>query len=166
MFQCDDYVIYSTHGVCRIVSVETRQIDRKSIDYFVLVPIYQSQSKFYIPQNNEAAVSKLRAVLSPDELQNLLLRHKNENVNWIVNEALRKNAYKELLISGDRDAILSMIIAVSNHQLAVEAEGKRIHACDENFLKDAKKMMNTEFSFVLQIPLSEVESYVEKILTA
>lgn len=36
MFQSGDQVIYGIHGMCRIIELETRKIDRKLIEYYVL----------------------------------------------------------------------------------------------------------------------------------
>ena len=164
MFRCGEYVMYSTHGACQIVAVEQRKIDRKSLEYYVLTPVNQPKSMFYVPTGNAVALSKLRAMLTLEDIHNLLQRHKNESATWNPDESKRKNLYKELLGSGDTDALFSMIASVTEHRKQMESVGKRIHSCDETFLSEAKQLMNSEFSLVLKIPPQEVEAYIENAL--
>ena len=46
MFRIGDQVVYSCHGVCRICDIETRTVDRKNVQYLVLEPLEQNNSKF------------------------------------------------------------------------------------------------------------------------
>ena len=57
------------------------------------------------------------------------------------------------------------IRALQRHREAQLAAGRKFHLSDENFLRDAKKVLISEFSFVLEIPQSEVADYIEKKLT-
>ena len=41
MYQTGDFVVYGTHGVCRILTIEERRIDRKTAAYYILEPIEQ-----------------------------------------------------------------------------------------------------------------------------
>ena len=38
--------------------------------------------------------------------------------------------------------------------------GRKLHLCDENFMRDAEKLLNAEFSLVLNIAPNEVEGYI------
>ena len=71
MLQLGDRVVYGVHGVCCIVDIEQRTIDRKKAEYYVLEPLDQPGAKFYIPTHNQIAVSKLRPLLSAQELDAL-----------------------------------------------------------------------------------------------
>ena len=44
-----DCVVYSTKGICRITDVEEKVFDRDKRNYFVLVPIFDEMSTYYIP---------------------------------------------------------------------------------------------------------------------
>ena len=72
MYQVGDQVMYGMHGVCCISGVEERLIDRKKIQYFVLTPVDQTGAQFYVPMHNEAALSKLRPIISREALNDLL----------------------------------------------------------------------------------------------
>lgn len=164
VFQCGDMVLYGSHGICQILDVETKKIDRKSIEYFVLQPIEQPGAKFYIPTQNTAALSKLRPLLTSKELDALLYEQAKCSPDWIEDESKRKQQYKDLISSGDRAALLSMIHALYKHRQLQLSAGRKFHLCDENFLRDAEKLLNTEFALVLGIQPEEVGAYVRKAL--
>ena len=68
MFELGSCVVYGIHGVCRVIGREKQLVDRKKAEYLVLEPIGQNESRFYLPTANPAAMAKLRAVLSKQEL--------------------------------------------------------------------------------------------------
>lgn len=164
MFKCGDKVLYGSHGICEILDVETRRIDRKNIEYFILQPMDQPGAKFYIPTQNELALSKLRPILTADEIRTLLSEHISQQDIWIDDESQRKLRYKELISNGDRAALIRMIHALHIHRQLQQSAGRKFHLCDENFLRDAEKLLSAEFSIVLNIPRDEVSDYVHKAL--
>lgn len=165
MLQLGDRVVYGVHGVCCIVDIEQRTIDRKKAEYYVLEPLDQPGAKFYIPTHNQIAVSKLRPLLSAQELDALLLSPEARADVWITDENHRKQRYRELINSGDRVALICMIRSLHKHKEAQLAAGRKFHLCDENFLKDAQKLLSSEFSVVLNIPASAVGAYIESKLS-
>lgn len=164
MYQCGDQVMYGIHGVCRILDLEQRKVDRKNIEYYVLEPVDQPDARFYVPTQNEAAVSKLRPVITQKELDDLLKSEDACADVWIADENRRKQYYRELICSGDRGALIQMVHTLHKHKAELLATGRKFHLCDENFLRDAEKLLNSEFSLVLNIQQDEVGSYVQRVM--
>ena len=156
--------MYRIHGVCTIVDVETKSVDRKKVEYFVLEPKEQPGARYYVPTHNPAALAKLRPLLSAEDLETLLASESTRRISWIADENLRKQKYRELINSADRAALISMIRALYRHKQEQLEAGRKFHRCDENFLRDAQKLLCSEFSLVLGIPQSEVSGYIEKKL--
>lgn len=165
MFQRGDQVLYGIHGVCRVLDLETRRVDRKSIEYYVLEPIDQSGARFYIPTQNQVAVSKLRPMITHNELDALLRSNEAHAGTWIADENQRKQYYRELITAGDRAALIRMVHTLHRHKREQENAGRKFHLCDENFLRDAEKLLNSEFSLVLNIPQDEVAQYVQSAIS-
>lgn len=157
-------VVYGVHGVCEIVDDTVQTIDRKKIRYLVLEPLDQPGSRFYIPAENPATLAKLHSVLNKEELDVLLSSPEVRSGNWIQDENLRKQKYRELIVSGDRVAILTMVHQLYQHKKLQQSLGRKFHLCDENFLKDAQKLLETEFSAVLGIEPQLVADYVTRAL--
>ena len=160
MYQVGDKVLYGMHGVCCILNIEVKTVDRKKISYYVLEPLDQPGTRFYIPTQNLLAVSKLSKLLSARELETIL-NHASENAGpWIADETLRKQKYRELINSGDREALLGMIHVLHQHKQQQTEAGKKFHLCDENFLRDAQRLLSVEFSLVTGIPQDQIGAYI------
>lgn len=160
MFQIGERVIYGSHGVCDVVSMEACIIDRKRVNYLILEPLNQPGSRYMIPYENPVAISKVRNLLTREEVDDLLASKEVRQFQWITDENTRKQKYKELINSGDRAALLGMIHALHEHKKKQNALGRKFHQCDENFLNDAQKLLTAEFSLVLQIDPDCVGKYV------
>lgn len=164
MYQVGDQVLYGIHGVCVIVALEVRTVDRKKVEYYALEPLDQPGARYYVPTQNQAAVAKLRKMMSAQELNDLLHSDAVRRDCWITDEGQRKLRYRELINGGDRAALLSMIRCLYRHKDEQAALGRKFHLSDENFLRDAEKLLASEFSKVLGIEANQVGTYVRNAL--
>lgn len=159
-FQCGDRVVYGIHGVCRIVDVEKKTVDRKIVEYYVLQPCAQADATYYVPVHNEAAVAKMRKLLTAEELNGLLDSGEIQADCWISEENLRKDRYRKLIARADCAELIGMIRSLHLHRQKQLAAGKKFHLCDENFLKDAQRLITGEVSQILGIAPDQVEDYI------
>lgn len=164
MFQQGSLVVYGMHGVCTIIGLENRTVNKKPVEYYVLEPVKQSDDRYYVPTQNAAAVAKMRPILTKEQLETLLSSPEAAKDAWITDENQRKQCYRELITSGDRAALLSMVKALHIHKNAQLAQGRRLHLCDENFLRDAENLLGGEFSLVLGIAPNEVGAYIQNAI--
>ena len=160
MYHVGDQVIYGMHGVCSITDTETKIIDRTPVIYLVLEPIGQEGSRFLVPTHNSAAMGKVHTVLSRKELEELISFDVIHADSWIPDEGRRKQIYRELISSGDRIRLMQMVCTLYRRRLQMSASGKKIHMCDENFLRDAEKLLCSEISVVLDISVNEAKQYL------
>lgn len=164
MYQIGDRVVYGIHGVCCVVDLEKRVIDKKTVTYLVLEPAGQDGSRYLVPMHNEAAMSKLRPMLNPQEMEALLQSEEVRCDSWIREENLRKNAYRELISSGDRLGLMRMVHTLYNHKKAQLQAGKKVHLADENFLRDAEKLLASEIAVVMDMQPDEARAYLRNQL--
>ena len=162
MFQVGDQVLYGIHGVCRIIEMQTQTVNRKKVEYYVLEPVFQLGSRYFVPSQSQVAVSKLKPILTKLEIEELLAGDASHQNCWIDDENQRKQHYKELVISGDRAALISMLRALYLHKEQQTELGKKLHISDANFMRDAEKVIYSEFSMVLDIPYDQVCNYIWK----
>lgn len=160
VYQIGEKVLYGSHGICRICGTEERTVDRVKRQYLVLEPVDQTGAKYFVPTHNAAALAKLRPILSREALETLLRSEDVKKDAWIEDENERKQSYRELINSGDRTALIRMVASLHRHKQAQAQAGRKFHLCDENFLRDAEKLLSTEFSLVLDIEQEQVGSYV------
>lgn len=161
MFSIGERVVYGIHGVCKIVDLEEKRVDSKMVVYYVLQPMDQPQSRFYIPKDNPAAVAKLSKLLTKQELEKLF-QCDPESV-WIEDEGQRKQCYRQLISSSDRASLIAMVRCLYRHRAQQLASGKKLHLCDENFMRDAQRIIEGEISQVLDIPIDQVSNYLAKV---
>ena len=164
MYQIGDKVLYGMHGVCLVAELENRRMDGKKITYLVLEPAGQSGSRFLVPTHNSAAMAKVRPVLSREELETLLSSDSILEDSWVKDETQRKQLYRELITSCDRQRLAQMICSLYRYRTMQTAVGKKVHMCDENFLRDAEKILAGEIACTLEIPSGEALKYLRSKL--
>ena len=164
MYQTGDKVLYGMHGVCTVVELENRVMDGKQVVYLVLEPTGQSGSRFLVPTHNAAAMAKVRPVLSAEALEELLSSDSIREDAWVRDEGQRKQLYRELISSCDRHRLARMICSLYRYRKAQTAAGKKFHMCDENFLRDAEKILAGEIASTLEIPSTEAIKYLRSKL--
>ncbi len=163
MYQVKDYVVYGIHGVCRIAEMEERTVDRHVVSYYVLEPLSQPGTRYLVPSHNPAALAKLRPLLQPEQLM-AMLRSQPSEQDWIPDENRRKQHYRQIITSGDAGALISMVHCLEKHKQVQLDAGRKLHLCDENFLRDAQKVLSGEISVVLAIPEKDVVSFVRSVM--
>ena len=164
MYQIGDQLIYGAHGVCQVVAQEEREVNRKTVIYLALEPVGQTGSRYLVPTNNAAALSKLRHMLSKEELTRLMDSREVRQDSWIHDENQRKQAYRQLIVSGDRAKLIQMVRALYRHKAAMALTGRRIHQCDDTFLRDAEKLLSSEISRVLDLTPEEAIAHLRLTL--
>ena len=162
MYKIGDHVVYGIHGVCCVLDQEERTVDPKKVLYYVLEPFKQTGARYYIPAHNQAALAKLRPVMRRQELDALLASDAVRKDSWVPDENQRKLVYRELINSGDRAALICMVGSLHRHKEAQAAAGRKFHLCDDNFLRDAEKLLCSEFSLVLNMTREDTAAYLKK----
>ena len=161
MYRIGEKVVYGIHGVCTVTELEIKTVDRQKVQYYVLEPLEQPGARYYIPTHNPAAVAKLSPLMTRAELASLLEDRRIPEGTWITDENQRKQRYRELIAGSNRSAVLAMVRALRAHKAEQLAQGRKFHLCDENFLRDAEKLLCAEFSVVLGLSQQEAAAYLE-----
>lgn len=164
MYQVGELLVYGSHGVCRFLKEDRQVVDRKMVTYLVLEPLGQENARFMVPAHNPVAMSKLRKLPQREELEALLTSPEIQNEAWVTDENRRKQLYRELIGSGDRERLLSMMRAIVRHKEAQAAAGRKCHICDDNFLRDAEKLMIGQIAVVMEMDQEEAKTFLRKKL--
>ena len=160
MYRKDDIVMYGTQGVCRITGIMERNFDGGKHEYYELRPVYDEKSTLFVPVANETLTGKMHRVLSADAIDALIQAMPEEKTAWIVDEGERKRRYKDIMETGDRKELVKMIKTLYLYRQKQQAAGKKIHVCDEHFLKEAERILYDEFAFVLRIDREKILDYI------
>lgn len=160
MYQVNNTVSYGTHGVCQIAEIGEKNLTGKSIEYYILKPVYNESSTLYVPVHNEKLTGKMRRILSVQEIRKMIQDMPYHQEDWIENENLRKTRYRELLDEGNRTELLKMLRTLYLHQQEQVSKGKKLHNTDERFFREAEKLLFDEIALVLHIKPNQVLPFI------
>lgn len=158
MYQVGTYVVYGIQGVCRVVGTEIQRVNRVRTEFLVLEPLDKHEAKFFLPTGNPSALAKLRPVLTSEEATQLLASAGDDGGCWIPEESRRKQRYRELASSGDRTAMMQMLSALYHFRQVQLDEGRKFHQCDDNFLRDAERILCLEIALVLDMSFEDARA--------
>lgn len=160
-----DHVRYGTNGVCVIADIETiPSMDRRSIkDYYVLRPVAETGTKIFVPLDNPALLGKMHTILTRDEIDDAIRRSAADPLPWLSDRNRRAESFKEILKAAEPFPLLQLCSCIHARRLQLSQEGKRLSGSDEAILKQAERLVENEFAFSLDIPRSDVASYIHTL---
>lgn len=157
MLQVHDTVVYGVNGVCTVTDITTRVFAKEKKEYYVLSPLAQHGSLIYIPTDSAPLLSKIRRVLTADEIRALLSAIGAEPcLPWQTDETKRRAEFREILQSMDRRRLLCLIKTIYQHGQEQKANGRKLHHADEQVMKEAEGLLIDEFSYALAIEADAV----------
>lgn len=160
MFNVNDTILYGTHGLCKIIDIKEQKFNGQTNKYYVLNPHHNTSSTIYVPIDNEKLASRMRRVLSEEEIYELIKAMPDKESSWIDNKNERSNHFRSILASGDRVEIIKLIKTIYQHREELRATGKKLHTTDEQFFREAEKVIYDEFALVLNIRYDQVLPFI------
>ncbi|MEE1353694.1 MAG: CarD family transcriptional regulator [Acutalibacteraceae bacterium] len=164
MLEVNSYVMYGGNGVCLVADRRKEKFAGQWKEYYILKPVNNEDSTLYVPTDNEKLLSKMKDVLSYDEIMDIIHSLPKENIDWVEDNKEREAMYDEIFSSGDRRELLLLVKSLYKHKQERKAEGKKLWTIDENAMKRAEKLVYEEFATVLNIEAEEVVPFIEEEL--
>ena len=162
MYNVGDIVMYGTFGICKVTAIEKRDFTGEEQEYYILKHINSEKNIFYVPTNNDAALSKMHPICSKAEVDELISHMNSEGLIWIDNDIKRKEEYSRIIKDADKHEIIRLIKTLYLRRKELAENGKKLRSTDENYLSLAENMLFEEFAYALDIDKSEVVEYIEK----
>lgn len=156
MYKIGSIVVYGTEGLCKICDITERTFGKETSEYYVLSPLSNEAETVFVPKNNEKVLKRMRSILSRERASELLEAAPSEYGEWVENDRERQQMYKQILLCGSSEDLLMMTRALYLHQIELLERGRKLHAADERFLKEAEKMLFEELAYVFNITVAEV----------
>lgn len=164
MYELGEYIIYGSHGVCRVEGIGSLNISGidKSIECYTLQPVFSKASTLYTPVDNAKVC--MRKVISNEEALELLHQIPDAPLLWIENDRQREEAYKEALKDHDCMGWVKIIKTLFVRKQERQSLGKKLTFTDEKYLSLAQNLLFGELSIALDMNKGEVESLVLDLL--
>ena len=154
--------MYSSFGICKVTAIEKRNLTGEEQEYYILKLINSDKNIFYVPTNNDTALSKMHPICSKAEVDELISHMNSEGLIWIDNDIRRKEEYSRIIKDADKHEIIRLIKTLYLRRKELAESGKKLRSTDENYLSLAENMLFEEFAYALDIDKSEVVEYIEK----
>ena len=106
-FNAEDYIVYPTHGVGKIKSIETDKIAGQEMEMFV-ISFEKDKMTLRIP-TNKASSTGLRSISSPDEIQKAMETLKGKARIKRAMWSRRAQEYDQKINSGDLISISEVV---------------------------------------------------------
>ena len=162
MYSIGDMVMYGSFGICKVTAIEKRDLTGEEQEYYILKHINSEKNIFYVPTNNDKALSKMHRICSKAEVDELIFHMNSEGLIWIDNDIKRKEEYSRIIKDADKHEIIRLIKTLYLRRKELAESGKKLRSTDENYLSLAENMLFEEFAYALDIDKSEVVEYIEK----
>lgn len=160
MFSKNDYVIYGSMSVCKILDIveeENIYIGRKS--YYVIQPVYSDKNTIIkVPTDNKKVL--MRHLLSEKEVLSIIKSIPNLDVLKIENDRQRSEHFKSVIKNSECEELAQLVKSITLIEQEKLSIGKKISKTDEDFKKTAEKLIDEEFATVLNIPVQDVPSFI------
>ena len=164
-FAIGDLVAYGINGICTIENIEMMSMvtDMPEMPYYVLKPENSDSSTVYIPVGNDKLVSKMRRVMTRDEIREMVVDSKDKEIEWDNDRRYRNEQFHSILADGVHQEMILMIDCIHKRKEKLTETGKKLPATDSNILKQAEKLVVEEFSHVLDIEPRDVSRYIRTL---
>ena len=161
MFEIGEYIVYGSKGVCQIEDISNIDISgaNKERLYYVMHQIENETGKLYVPIDNEKIV--MRRVITKAEAEDLIRSMPEIEPLWVDDDKKREIMYKEAIRTCDYNEWVRIIKTLYFRKKERIAQGKKVTALDEKYLKAAENELYSELSLVLKIPKTEVLNYIK-----
>lgn len=163
MHRANEYVSYGTQGICQIEAIRSIRFEGYSDarEYYVLHPIAQAQSSIFVPVNNPRLTGRMRPVLSPEDIDQVLSDIKGQRLAWIKDRKQRTELFHRILTERKPEELLLLAACLYRH---AQEEPKGLSSSDAQALKTAEATIEQEFAFSLQLGPQTVGEYIREKL--
>ena len=165
-FDIGEYVSYGINGMCNIEDIRPMQLSQsvEKMMYYILRPESNPKSTIFVPVNNQKLVSKMRELMTKDEINAMLVRMKDRTLEWEKDVRFRTESFHEILSNGVNQDLILMIRCLHRKRQERVQLGKKLPTRDSNTLKTAERLVEEEFAHVLHIKCEEVSDYIRDVL--
>lgn len=160
MFKVGDLVVYPTHGIGVIKSIESKNLLEGEKRSFYIVQLLENNMVIMIPTDNVQSVG-LRPLISKEEIPKVFCVLK-EGKRLSLNGGSYNKRHKELMDKLKTGCIYDTAEVLRD--LALLREEKTLSFSEKKLLNTARKLLVQEISIVHQSPEEVIDTQIRQIL--
>lgn len=160
MFKINDYVVYKSTGVYKIVDFKKQMdINNEETEYYVMQPAFGNNLTIMAPVNNYVT---MRHILTKDDVLSLISSMPEQETIWVKDQKQRSESFKEALKTGESEEWAKLIKTIYLKKQEKASSGGKLMKTDEDIMRSAEKNLYEEFAVALGISPDEVVSYIHE----
>jgi len=157
MYQIQTYVRYGRNGVFQIKDIVTKKLSAKERkQYYVLEGVSLVETRIVTPIDNP----KLRAILTLDEIDELIAKMPQIPTKWIEDRRLRNEAFQAMIASNDAEKLVQVIKSIYLKKQEKEQMKKALSDEDMATLLSAEEILWEEIALSAGIAKDQVKPYI------
>ncbi len=163
MYKIGEKIIYGQTGVCEVVDICYKEfVKNKGQEYYILKPVFNENNIIYAPTCNPKIF--MRCLISKEEAEKLI-----ENIPSIIKKSTQKQEYSkeeylEKIYKSTLEDLVELTAYIYNKKKIIKSEKKRLNNVDEKYMIIAENLLFGELAAVLNIPICDVQKYIESKL--
>ena len=161
LFNIGDTVVYGAQGVCKIDTVQEKQIGKQAIKYYVLKPVFNENTSVFVPIENAVLTAKMQSILTLSQAKELINEVPNIKILKNTDESHKRELYKNTIASGDHKALISLIKTIVAERERRREAGKKLNMNDEQTLCKAETLLYSELAIVYGVELGEAKNLIK-----
>lgn len=166
MFEQNDILVYGNNGVCKVSDIRKERFSGATPTmYYILSPVFGSQSTLYVPTENSKLSSKLRPVMLKDKLEDMMNTAKNASVSWENDDRVRGEKFHNIVSNGLSCELLLVMKSIIIKRNELKKKIKKLHTADERVLAICEKIIGEEYAYAFGVEVNDALSYIEEKLT-
>ena len=164
MITVGDVVHYGMDGVCVVTDIVEKKLGGQMRRFFELHPYFRKNIVIFLPVDNELLLSRVRPVLTREEVLTAVREINEVESIWVEPDAVRKEAYQQIIHGGEHRQLISLVKTLYERKQLMQEDGPKLRSADTVFLKDAERLINEEFAYVLGIDPASVPKTIQNEL--
>ena len=162
MYQINDLVLYSTHGICKINNITEKTFTDEPKQYYELVPLRDMRLQIHIPVGS----TKIQMIDLMDEKQahELILKFKNVKAKELDRNYFTSEKYSTIISNSHREEMVELIYTIKTKKLALEAENKRLPIIETKALLHLESVLYNELTYAMNSTYEKIEQMVEEAI--
>ncbi len=156
MYNSTDKVVYGSSGICTVEGTTIRDFGNSKCEYYVLKPILNEKTTIYAPKSSPGSTSNIRDIITNEKANQIISEFSSYDAEWNANDIERKAQFRTALRNQDSKALAIVLKTIYKHKSELSKTGKKLHSYDEDFMRNAEKLLFSELSFALKCDIEKI----------
>jgi len=158
-YKIGDYVMYGVSGACRVAEIGPLDFAGPDKIYYSLKPVYDARDTIYVPVAKEEDI--VRKVVGKKKAKEVLTM-----IDAMAGEELliEREAWSQILKESRHENIISMILQLRGIRRENKKNHKGLNIADAKLLTYAERILYSEMSVALGIPMEEASHKIDEML--